>query len=95
MPTDTTYTAARANLAALCDEVASGRDVVIIHRRAAEDVALVSAAELDSLLETVHLFRSPRNAARLHKALARARRRTGTPQTVAKLRRTLKLDRRG
>ena len=42
VPSGTTYTNARA-IAALCDEVASSRDAVIIHRRGAEDVALVSA----------------------------------------------------
>jgi len=92
MPAETTYTAARANLAALCDDVASSRDVVIIHRRGAEDVALVSAAELRSLQETAHLLRSPKNAARLLAALDRAQRRKGTPQTVSRLRRELKLD---
>ncbi len=54
MPIETTYTQARANLATLCDEVVSTRDVVIIHRRGAEDVALVSAAELSSVVETAH-----------------------------------------
>jgi antitoxin YefM len=92
MPTETTYTAARANLAALCDEVTAGRDVVIIRRRGAEDVALLSASELRSLTETAHLLRSPRNAARLLKALSRAERRQGAPRSVTKLRRELKLD---
>ena len=92
MPRETTYTKARANLAALCDDVASSRDAVIIHRRGAEDVALVSAEELSSLTETAHLLRSPRNAARLLKALARARNSTVKPQPVAKLRRELGLE---
>ena len=52
----TTYTQARAKLAALCDAVTDNREVVIIRRRRAEDVALVSAAELDSLMETAHLL---------------------------------------
>ena len=39
MAIQTTYTNARANLAALCDEVTANREVVIIHRRGAEDVA--------------------------------------------------------
>lgn len=85
MPTETTYTSARANLAALCNDVASSRDVVIIHRRGAEDVALVSAAELRGLLETAHLLRSPKNARRLLKALARARARKLSPQPVSRL----------
>ena len=60
--TVTTYTQARAELAALCDEVASTREPVIIRRRNAEDVALVSADELASLLETAHLLRKTPNA---------------------------------
>ncbi len=88
----TTYTAARATLAALCDEVASTREPVIIRRRNAEDVALVSAAELESLLETAHLLRSPKNAERLLSALARARRNELSPSSVADLRKQLGLD---
>jgi hypothetical protein len=49
-------TTARANLAALCDEVTANREVVIIHRRGAEDVALIAAEELSGLLETAHLL---------------------------------------
>ena len=59
MAIQTTYTHARANLAALCDEVTASREVVIIHRRGAEDVALIAAEELSGLLETAHLLRSP------------------------------------
>jgi PHD/YefM family antitoxin component YafN of YafNO toxin-antitoxin module len=33
MASEITYTAARARLAALCDEVAESREPVIIHRR--------------------------------------------------------------
>jgi len=69
---ETTYTHARAHLAALCDHATSTLEPVIIHRRGAEDVALVSAAELRSLEATLHELRSPRNAARLFSALARA-----------------------
>ena len=92
MAKETTYTAARANLAALCDDVASNREAVIIHRRGAEDVALVSAAELSSLKETAHLLRSPKNAERLLAALARAQSRKILPQPIAKLRHELRLD---
>jgi antitoxin YefM len=91
VPTETTYTAARANLAALCERASSNRDEVIIHRRGAEDVALVSAAELRSLKATAHLLRSPENARRLMAALARARRRRVSPRPVAKLRREIGL----
>jgi antitoxin YefM len=86
MPTETTYTHARAHLAALCDEAAATREPIVIRRRGAEDVALVSAAELRSLLETAHLLRSPKNAQRLLTALVRAQRRDLPGETVEALR---------
>jgi antitoxin YefM len=73
MPTGTTFSYARAYLAALCDQVVSSREPVIIHRRGAEDVALIDVAELRSLTETAHLLRSPKNAQRLITAIVRAR----------------------
>ncbi|CAN5231305.1 type II toxin-antitoxin system prevent-host-death family antitoxin [soil metagenome] len=92
MPVHTTYTQARANLAKLCDAVVQRRETVIIRRRAAEDVALVSAAELESLIETAHLLRSPKNAERLLKALDRARRRKGVPRSMEGLRKEIELE---
>jgi antitoxin YefM len=92
MATETTYTHARANLKALLDEASDGRDIVIIHRRGADDVALIAADELRSLIETAHLLRSPKNAERLLRALARAKQRKGRPQTMAKLRHDVGLD---
>jgi antitoxin YefM len=83
---ETTYTQARARFAALCDHAASTLEPVVIHRRGAEDVALVSAAELRSLEATLHELRSEKNAARLLAALARARSRKTRPQSVASLR---------
>ena len=91
MPTVTTYTNARARLAALCEEVASTREPVIIKRRNAPDVALVSADELASLIETAHLMRSPKNAQRLLAALNRAQAGELPPSTVEDLRKELSL----
>jgi len=91
MATETTYTTARATLASLCDTVSSTREPVIIRRRNAEDVALVSAEELESLMETAHLLRSPKNAERLLKALTRAQSQELRPSTVDELRRELGL----
>jgi antitoxin YefM len=73
VPAETTFRHARAHFAALCDEAISTREPIIIHRGDAEDVALIAAEELRSLMETAHLLRSPRNAERLLTALARAR----------------------
>ena len=57
----------------LMDPVVEDREVVMVRRRQGGDVALVAADELEGLLETAHLLRSPRNAARLLSALERAR----------------------
>jgi antitoxin YefM len=91
MGTETTYTHARANLAALCDEVTSTREPIVIHRRGSEDVALVAAAELRSLMETAHLLRSPKNAERLLTALVRAESQELPGETVEALRREFDL----
>jgi antitoxin YefM len=91
MAIQTTYSEARANLAELWDRVTQDRETVIITRRGAHDVALIAAEELAGLLETAHLLRSPRNAARLLTALERALRQEGAPQTVADLRQELGL----
>ena len=92
MAIQTTYTKARANFAKLCNKVAENREIVIINRRGNEDVALVAADELSSLIETAHLLRSPRNAQRLLAALNRARSRKVKPQSIAKLRQEIGLD---
>jgi antitoxin YefM len=91
MPTVTTYTNARATLAALCEKVSSTREPVIIRRRNADDVALVSADELESILETAHLMRSPKNAERLLAALTRAQASELPPSSIEELRRELGL----
>ena len=92
MPIQTTYTQARANLASLWDEVTLNREVVIIERRGAEAVALISADELEGLMETAYLLRSPKNAERLLGALARAQQKEGARQTIDELKREVGLD---
>ena len=91
MPTETTYSHARAHFAALCDEAISTREPIIIHRRDAEDVALIAATELRGLMETVHVLRSPWNSDRLLTALARARGEKLPTETVNALRQELGL----
>jgi len=92
MSIQTTYTQARASLASLWDAVTQNREIVIIERRGAEPVALISADELAGLMETAYLLRSPKNAERLLSALGRAQRKEGTPQTIVELRREVGLD---
>lgn len=92
MSIQTSYTQARAQLATLLDEVTSNREVVIIQRRGAEDVALIAADELAGLLETVHLLRSPANADRLLNTLARVRQGSGAAKTLDELRTEVRLN---
>jgi antitoxin YefM len=92
MANRTTYTQARAHLASLCNQVAETREPYIIERRNGENVALISEAELLSLLETVHLLRSPANARRLAAALERALGDEEPPSSIEELRRSLGID---
>lgn len=87
----TTYTHARANLAGFCNEVTKNREIVIIDRRKGENVAMIAADELESLIETAHLLRSPRNAQRVLSALDRAMKRKGRHSTPDHLRKELGL----
>ena len=72
MTIQTTYSQARDGLAKLLDQVTHDREVVIIQRRGEEDVAVIAASELTSLMETAYLLRSPVNAERLLSASGRA-----------------------
>ena len=94
MPIQTTYTSARANLAKLCDEVAKNQEIIIINRRGSHDVALVSAEELSSIMETAHLLRSPKNVERLLTALTRAKAYRPKPKTIESLRKELGLGKK-
>ena len=68
----TNYTNLRQNLASVLDEVIEDRGCVIVSRTGKEDVAILAAAELNTMLETLHLLRSPANAQKLFAAMARA-----------------------
>ena len=92
MPIHTTYTNARANLAKLMNEVILNRETVIIQRRGSENVALISAFELESLEETAYLLRSPKNAQRLLTALNRAKSREVLPTTIENLRKEVDFE---
>lgn len=92
MPIQTTYTDARARLAGLCSAATMDREVIIIRRRGAEDVALIAADELASLQATAYLLRSPENARRLLTALERALNREGKTESPQQLKKDLGLE---
>ena len=91
MAVETTYSKLREELASFLDRVTDDLEVVVVKRRGAKDVALVSADELSSLMETAHLLSSPRNAQRIFRALRRSARGEGKPQTVDQLRKEIGL----
>lgn len=89
MPTDTTYTHLRENLASILDDVIDQQEIVVVRRKGARDVALIPASELSGLMETAHLLRSPKNARRLLSALYRAETGKVVPKAVRDLRREI------
>lgn len=91
MPMTTTYTEARAKLAKLWDRLEEDRELLVIERRGHEAMAMLPLAEVESLLETAHLLRSPENARRLLRALQRALDDEGEPRTLEQLERDLGL----
>jgi antitoxin YefM len=76
----------------LWDEAVSTREPIFITRRGAENVALISADELSSIMETIHLLRSPENARRLLIALNRAYEDDVQPSSLEELKRELGVD---
>lgn len=64
-----TFTEARNSLKAVLDGVANDADTTVITRRDAEDSVVMSLDYYNSLMETVHLLRSPANAAHLSRSI--------------------------
>lgn len=72
MPT-ITFSDARNQLKQVLDRVAADADYTVITRRDAEDAVVMSLDNFNSLMETVHLLRSPANAEHLTRAIAEYR----------------------
>ncbi len=92
MTIETTYSQAREQLKSLMDRAIDDREVILVRRRSGGDVAMIAADELESLVETAHLLRSPKNAERLLSALARARSETLPDTPLADLQRSVGFD---
>lgn len=69
----TTFSEARNNLKSVLDKITNDADCTIITRRDAGDAVVMSLDYYNSLMETVHLLRSPENAAHLAKSIAQYR----------------------
>lgn len=92
MVNEITYTDAEANLENLCDRAVETGELIVINRPNGKNAILISKAELESLLETLYLLRSPVNATRLLTALKKAKARVIQPQTLDKICKKFGLD---
>ena len=63
------FSDARNRLKSVLDQVANDRDYTIISRRDADDAVVMSLDQFNSLMETVHLLKSPANAVHLAKSI--------------------------
>jgi antitoxin YefM len=68
-----TFTEARNKLKSVLDRVVEDADYTVITRRDADDAVVMSLEYFNSLLETVHLLKSPANAAHLERSIAQYR----------------------
>jgi len=64
------FSDARNRLKEVLDRVAKDADYTIITRHDAEAAVVMSLNSFNSLMETVHLLRSPANAAHLARSIA-------------------------
>jgi antitoxin YefM len=67
------FSEARNSLKTVLDRVVEDADYTIVTRRDADDVVVMSLESFNSLMETVHLLKSPANAAHLERSIAQFR----------------------
>jgi antitoxin YefM len=64
------FTEARNSLKRVLDSVVNDADTTVITRRDSEDAVVMSLDYYNSLMETVHLMRSPANAEHLNRSIS-------------------------
>ncbi|MGV3002215.1 type II toxin-antitoxin system Phd/YefM family antitoxin [Vibrio sp. E150_018] len=67
------FTEARNSLKTVLDGVVNDADTTVITRRDSEDAVVMSLDYYNSLMETVHLLRSPKNAEHLNRSIEQYR----------------------
>ena len=67
------FSDARNHLKNVLDQVVEDSDYTVITRRDAEDAVVMSLDQFNGLMETVHLLKSPANAAHLAKSIEQYR----------------------
>jgi len=67
------FSEARNQLKSVLDQVVDDADYTVITRRDAEDAVVMSLDQFNGLMETVHLLKSPANAAHLSQSIQQYR----------------------
>jgi antitoxin YefM len=67
------FSEARNNLKKVIDSVVEDADYAVIARRDAPDAVVMSLDTFNSMVETVHLLKTPANAAHLARSIAQLR----------------------
>ena len=67
------FSDARSKLKSVLDQVVNDADYTVITRRDSEDAVVMSLDQFNGLMETVHLLKSPANAAHLSKSIKQYR----------------------
>lgn len=76
------FSEARNSLKSILDQVVDDADFTVITRRDASDAVVMSLATFNSLMETVHLLKSPANAAHLARSIEQYRKGQVKPQDL-------------
>jgi len=63
------YSELRTNLASCMEKVCDDRAPLVVTRQNARSVVIMSEQDYEGLMETVHLLKSPANAARLLRSI--------------------------
>jgi antitoxin YefM len=66
------YSSVRKELATIMDQVCEDHNPLIITRRNAKSVVMMSLEDYNAIEETAYLLKSPNNAARLRESIAQA-----------------------
>ncbi len=67
------FSDARSQFKQVIDQVVEDADFTVISRRDAQDAVVMSLDTFNSLMETLHLMKTPANARRLEKSIAQYR----------------------
>jgi antitoxin YefM len=77
------FSEARSGFKQVIDQVVADADYTIISRRDAPNAVLMSLDTFNSMMETLHLLKTPANAAHLARSIEQLRQRQTTEHTLS------------